>query len=209
MGATEEFLHVKQFDKLYEECTAAGDCYANGQKSDIPAHVNNAFDEMIRILEERTGMNETNLIDDDNVEFLSDLSKRNYKMYRTEETQADEDGWRKRLFDDAAGAGTAADNAFFALQEEVEKFAKFYVRGARPNAIDEASSGYSDGVHLTRDERNRSDSAFGIVFSAGMLIIGIVLLLISLVGDRSELMMTGFVFIVFSALLVALRFIKK
>ncbi|MBP5462958.1 MAG: hypothetical protein J6Y20_12665, partial [Lachnospiraceae bacterium] len=70
-------------------------------------------------------------------------------------------------------------------------------------------SSSNDGVYLNRQDRNRSDTAFGIVFSVGMLLIGVVLLIISAVKNSSELMMSGLVFIVFSALLVGLRFIKK
>ena len=61
---------------------------------------------------------------------------------------------------------------------------------------------------MTKD-RNKTDDAFGIIASGGMLLTGIILLIISAVGGRSQLMMIGLVFIVFAAVLVGLRFVKK
>lgn len=207
MGYSDNFLCVKQFWELYDACMAAGNAFENGEGEEIMPNVNRAFDEMKRILEEEGGAGATDLIGP-NGTLLTDLSKRNYAQYCSKSQSYVDDPFA--VFKDGVETdSTRRNNAFFALQEEVEKFAKYYVRGSRPNTIAEAGSGSTDGVHLNRHDRNRSDVAFGIVFSAGMLLIGVVLLIISAVKNSSDLMMSGLVFIVFAIVLVGLRFIKK
>jgi len=206
MGYSEDFLCVKQFAELYDACMSAGNAFENGESDNIMPNVNRAFDEMKNILEEIGGAGAKDLTGPSGT-LLTDLSKRNYVQYCT--SQYVDDPFDILKNSEASVDTTKVNNAFFALQEEVNKFAQYYVRGSRPTSIAEVGSSSNDGVHLNRQDRNRSDTAFGIVFSAGMLLIGVVLLIISAVKNSSELMMSGLVFIVFSALLVGLRFIKK
>lgn len=208
MGYAEDFLCVKQFDILYEACMDAGTAFENSDKEGILPNVNKAFDEMKRILTEKSGQSEAQLLSETG-KFLSDLTKRNYQMYSTNTEIDADDPWTALKNRDSAVSAQEANNAFFALQEEVSKFAQYYVRGARPNSIEEAKTVVTDGFHLNRRDRNRSDEAFGIVFSAGMLLVGIVMLIIAAFGQHSELILTGLVFIVFAAILVGLRFVKK
>ena len=210
MGYAEEFMCVKQFPELYEACMAAGDAFENSRKDEVLPNVNKAFDEMKNILEERSGVKAHILIGEEG-NFLSDLSKRNYQMYSTVAAIDEKDPWTvlKESEMQSATSSDQANNAFYALQEEVTKFARYYVRGARPNSIEEADTVANDGFYLSRRDRNRSDDAFGIIASGGMLITGIILLIISATGGRSNLMMIGLVFIVFAAVLVGLRFVKK
>lgn len=206
MGYSEDFLCVKQFDALYDACMSAGRAFENGETGHILPNVNRAFDEMKRILEDVGGAGAYDLTGPKG-KLLTDLSKRNYEQYSSVQTV--DDPYTVLRKSEAGIDSTKENNAFFALQEEVAKFAQYYVRGARPSSIAEVDSRSSDGLHLTRQDRNRSDIAFGIVFSAGMLLVGVILLIISAIRSSSELMMSGLVFIVFAILLVGLRFIKK
>ncbi|MBR7021193.1 MAG: hypothetical protein IKI15_09085 [Lachnospiraceae bacterium] len=211
MGYAEEFMCVKQFPDLYEACMAAGEAFEESRQDDVLKNIHKAFDEMKNILEERSGIKAHILLGEEGT-FLSDLSKRNYEMYSSTEPIEEEDPWEalKEAETKSKAVGSEyANNAFCALQEEVSKFAKYYVRGARPNTIEEAKSTVTDGFHLSRKDRNKTDDAFGIIASGGMLLTGIILLIISAVGGRSQLMMIGLVFIVFAAVLVGLRFVKK
>ncbi|MBP5490008.1 MAG: hypothetical protein J6Y10_05355 [Lachnospiraceae bacterium] len=209
MGYSEDFLCVKQFDRLYEVCMAAGQAFEEGERNAIFENVTKGFDEMKRILEDKAGTNAYALLGPDS-DFLSELSKRNYTMYCSSETKV-EDSWDILVSgnDESARDSNAANNAFYALQEEVSKFAQYYVRGARPNSIAEIDSEAHDGYHLDRNARGLSDIAFAVIFAGGMFLTGIVFLMISLFSQRSDLTITGLVFMVFAVILVALRFVKK
>ena len=133
----------------------SGDANENSDKEGILPNVNKAFDEMKRILTEKSGQSEAQLLSETG-KFLSDLTKRNYQMYSTNTEIDADDPWTALNNRDSAVSAQEANNAFFALQEEVSKFAQYYVRGARPNSIEEAKTVVTDGFHLNRRDRNRS-----------------------------------------------------
>ena len=168
-------------------------------------NVNKAFDEMKYILENK-GTSGRHLTQPEGT-LLTDLSKRNYNLYCS--LAEKDDPFTALKKSEAAVDSSGTNNAFYALQEEVRKFAQYYVRGSRPSSIAEVDSRATDGRHLNRQDRNRSDAAFGVVFSGGMLMVGVILLIISAFKHSSALMMSGLAFIVFAIILVGLRFVKK
>ena len=209
MAYAEDFIAVKQFDKLYKSCMAAGDCYEKGVPKEGYTHVCEAFDEMLELTAEKNNYTIDELYASD---LLTDLSFVNYDMYAGQLAEKDEnDAWK--ILRDNESESFATDpkimNAFYALQEEVKKFAEYYVRGSRPSSIGEIASESSDGHFMNRDTRNFSDLAFGLITAGTALTVGAILLIVAIVTSNSQLIVGGISFIAFAVLLVLLRGVKK
>lgn len=209
MAYAEDFVAVKQFDKLYKSCMAAGECYENGSPKEGYTHVCEAFDEMLELTAEKNNYTIDELYSSD---LMTDLSFVNYDMYAGQlEDKPEDDAWK--FLRDADSESFATDpkvtNAFYALQEEVNKFAHYYVRGARPSSIGEIASEASDGHFMSRDTRNFSDLAFGIMAAGTALTVGAILLIVALIKSNTELIVGGISFLVLAVLLLALRSVKK
>ncbi|MBO4788177.1 MAG: hypothetical protein J5531_04670 [Lachnospiraceae bacterium] len=203
MGGYEVFNKVKQYGDLYSDCMAAKGHYEGGSAEEGYPYVCKAFAKMKRILAETIGGNAQDLLDGT---ILTDLSKRNYEMYKWETIE-------KQGFDIFKQSEEATEfdemkkrmDPYYALQEEVGKFADYYLRGVNPNSIAEICATSTDRGHTTRGGRNMLDTVASFILVGLVSLLGIVLLLLSTSSKYSYLFPSGLVVMFFAVALVWMR----
>ena len=180
MGYAEDFAKVKQFGLLYDNCMKAGANYDDDKNETGYIFVCEAFSEMKRILRDDKGFSS---------DILSDLSCRNYEMYSIYKTDAE---------------GIKTKNPFYALLEEVRKFADYYVKGMSVNAIAEVNAGTYDSA-FDRMNRNSADTIWAVGLIAVILLIGIVLLLFSTSNKYDYFFPGGLCAVILGIVLIVIR----
>ena len=203
MGSFDVFNKVKQYKELYNDCITAKGYYENDSAEEGYPFVCAAFAEMKRLLAEKTGGNELDVLEGP---MLTELSKRNYGLYRQETVE-------KQGFEvfKQSDEETVADemkmrmDPYYALQDEVGKFADYYLRGVNPNAIDEILAQSTDGIHMSRTGRNSMDTIASFVLIGLVFMVAVALLLLSTNKRYSFLFPSGLVVMAFGMALVWLR----
>ncbi len=177
----EDFLRVKQDSVLYEHCVAAREARVQGQYVKCLDEVRTSFARMAEVLMGTEGEGKELLQRLTEQGLLTDRSLAAYREMLTE-TDGEMDGLR-------------AENAYASLEEEIDKYTKFYQKGESPKSIEEISSSYSDGIHSTRDHRNHWDAVFYSILIIGFIVVGVGLLILSaVVPSMSNWMLGGILF---------------
>lgn len=163
----EDFLRIKQDSVLYEHCVAAVEARLQEAHTKCVDEVRASFARMAEVLAGTEGEDKELLQRLTEQGLLTDRSLAAYREMLTEvEGEAD---------------GLKAENAYASLEEEIDKYAKFYQKGVSPKSIEEISSSYSDGIHSTRDHRNNWDTVFYSILIIGFIVVGVGLLILSAV----------------------------
>lgn len=177
----EDFLRIKQDSVLYEHCVAAVEARLQGAHIKCVDEVRASF---ARMAERLTGA------EGESAELLQRLTEqglltdRSLAAYREMLTEAE-----------GEADGLRAENAYASLEEEVDKYARYYQKGVSPKSIEEITSSYSDGVNSTRDRRNSLDTVFYSILIIGFIVVGMGLLILSaVVPSMSNWLVGGILF---------------
>ena len=198
MGYADEFIIVKQFDRLYEECMEAGAAYEAYEYVKGYDHVCKAFGEMLLAISDHIGKSVTQLFEDN---LFTPLSARNYQMYAVLESGITDIVLAPEEYDTSF-----RDGPYIALQEEIRKFAMYYVHGATPSSISEINSGLYGSRTMSKSNRVVSDFVFMMVLTLGAFVAGAVLLIISALSEeKSNLFVSGMLAIAFGVLLLVVN----
>ncbi len=187
----EVFLQVKQDAVLYEACMGAAAARQNGEYTTCFDRTKAAFVRMAENLTKSEGVESEQLVKAlSEMGILTDRSLAAYREVLMDRTEVDE---------------LIGENTYASLEEEIDKYAKYYQKGISPKTIEELTSGFRDGVHSTRGQRTDRDNIFSTLLPVGLIVIGLILLLLSLTPSMSNWFVGGIVFATAGVLFLVMK----
>ncbi|MBR5712141.1 MAG: hypothetical protein IKX54_00945 [Lachnospiraceae bacterium] len=191
------FLKIKQFERLYDDATAAQTAHDAGDADQCRRYSLDAFDALAEAVCEVRGCTFKELLASD---YLSELSARNYSMY----AYGVFTGNSFEALEPEQALAVSHTDPFTALTEEIDKFAAFYAKGLRPNFCDEITRTKAKGM-LTSGARSSLDSIVSMILIVAIFAAGVVLLLLSTSEKHRDLYISGVLAVAFGAFLLFLK----